>query len=98
MIRTLALSRDPLNRCLQTITGGISFALFIYGIIVLCKYPMIWVEVVVMVLFLVSEFLVQFQVFACLILVGLSPLFCLCCCFHRLDFSYDHLSSLKWIL
>lgn len=82
MIRSLAMSKDPFNRCIQTIAGGISFALFIYGIVVLAKYPMIWIEVLVMVLFLISEFLIQFQVFACLLLVVLSPLFCLCCCFY----------------
>lgn len=65
---------------MQTITGGCSFALFIYGIVVMCKFPMIWVEVVVMVLFLLSEFLIQFHVFACLILLALVPLLCLFCC------------------
>ena len=62
--------------------AGISFGLFIYGIIVLIKYPMNWVEVLVIIIFLIAEFLIQIQVFACLILVALSPLFCFCCCVY----------------
>jgi hypothetical protein len=39
-------------------------------------------EIVVMSLFLVSEFLIQIQVFLCLIFIALIPLICLLVCFY----------------
>jgi len=37
MIRTLALSRDPLNRCTISIVSFVSIGLFIFGIVLLAK-------------------------------------------------------------
>jgi hypothetical protein len=81
MIKSLALSRDPLNRCTIGLGGAISFALFVYGIVVLATVPeMNTSEIVVMSLFLVSEFLVQIQLYLCLIFVALLPLLCFFFC------------------
>lgn len=54
MIKAIALSRDPVTRCTISVGSGISFALFIYGIVVMSMYPMKTAEIVVMVLFLLS--------------------------------------------
>jgi hypothetical protein len=83
MIKTIALSQDPINRFLISVCSVLSFALFIYGIIVLSKEePMHSAEMVVIILFLISEFLVQLKMYLCLLLLALSPLFCIfCICF-----------------
>ena len=39
-------------------------------------------EIIVMSLFLVSEFLIQIQVFLCLIFIALIPVLCLLICFY----------------
>ncbi len=39
MIRVLSLSWDPCNRFIINFTGGASFVLFIYGIIILSTQP-----------------------------------------------------------
>lgn len=88
MIKTIALSKDPLARCTMNLGGGISFALFIYGIVILASNSsqMKAAEIVVISVFLVSEFIIQIQIFACLIFIALLPLLCLgfcfivCCC------------------
>lgn len=55
VIKNLALSRDPLNRCTISIGSVISFALFIYGIVILATVSeMKTGEIIVMSLFLVS--------------------------------------------
>lgn len=55
VIKTLALSGDPINRCTISIGSGISFALFIYGIVILSTVSEMQTgEIIVMSLFLVS--------------------------------------------
>lgn len=54
MIKTVALSKDSLTRCTISVGSGISFALFIYGIVIMSTMPMQTGEIIVMVLFLIS--------------------------------------------
>lgn len=55
MIKSIALSKDPLARCTMNIGGGISFALFIYGIVILATVQSMQVtEIVVISMFLAS--------------------------------------------
>jgi len=39
MIKTISLSHDPLNRCAINLGSVFSFALFIYGIVILATVP-----------------------------------------------------------
>ena len=80
MIKAIALSKDPITRCTMSVGSGISFALFIYGIVVMSMYEMKPAEIVVMVLFLLSEFIIQIQVFLCIIIMALIPVLCIFCC------------------
>jgi hypothetical protein len=81
MIKNIALSRDPLFHCTIKVGSGVSFALFIYGIVVMSMYqPLNGAEMTVIILFILSEFVVQAHIFICIIILALIPVFCIFYC------------------
>lgn len=83
MIKILATSKDPCYKCFGSLGGMFSFGLFIYGIVLLATVPSIeTAELVVIIIFCVSEFLIQLKLFLCLILVALIPLICILVCIY----------------
>lgn len=80
MIRSIALSRDPLTRCTINMGSIVSIGLFVFGVVVMAELPLKLPETIVIVLFLISQFLIEIQFFACMIFVAFIPLLCLFCC------------------
>lgn len=81
-IQILVLSRDPCNKCITSIGGCCSFGLFIYGIIIMSTLPLHTTELVVMIIYCVTETLIQRKLFACLVFIALLPLLCLLFCIY----------------
>lgn len=86
LIRVLGLSFDPCNRLLINFTGGASFAMFIYGVVLLFSSPLTVAEYIVISIYVFFEFIAHFQIFICLLIMALIPLLCIffiiyvCCC------------------
>ena len=86
LIRVVSFSWNPTIRWILNITGGSSFILLIVGIVILSTIEVNEPEKVVIITYIVLEFVAHFQFFVCLLIMALLPLFCiffciyLCCC------------------
>lgn len=77
LIRVIGLSFDPCNRLLINFTGGGSFALFIYGVVLLFTSSLTVAEYIVISIYVFFEFIAHFQIFICLLIMALIPLLCI---------------------
>lgn len=82
LLEGIVQSLDPCYKCIKCLGGLFALTLFVYGIIILANVPMSTVEFVMIIIFCVSEFLIQLKVFLCLLFIVLLPVICIVLCFY----------------